>query len=161
MPITMTTGYRSGLIGEIAAAHARYYAEQWGFGVYFEAKVAADCAGFMERAGPDDLILSAWEGDTFAGSLIVDGHDPEADLGQAHLRWFIVTRSGRGLGATMMAQAIAWLDTRGVTCFLTTFRGLDAARRLYERHGFTLTDETETKTWGTSVLGQRFDRGQG
>ena len=158
MPITLTTGYRPGLIGEIAAAHARYYAEHWSFGVFFEAKVAAACAGFMERAGPDDLILSGWEGNTFAGSVIVDGHDPEAAKGQAHLRWFIVARPGAGLGARMMAEAMGWLDARRLPCFLTTFRGLDAARFLYERHGFALTEETEAETWGTAASEQRFER---
>ena len=146
MPMTLTTGYRPGLIGEIAAAHARYYAVHWSFGVYFEAKVAAECAGFMERAGAEDLILSAWEGDCFAGSLIVDGHDPEAAGGEAHLRWFIVARPGGGLGARMMTEAMAWLDARRMPCFLKTFRGLDAARALYERHGFALTEETEAET---------------
>lgn len=158
MPISLTTGYCPGLIGAIVAAHARYYAERWGFGVYFEAKVAADCARFMERAGPDDLILSAWEGDSLAGSLIVDGHDPEAAKGQAHLRWFIVARPGHGLGARMMSEAAAWLDAHSMPCFLTTFRGLDAARALYERHGFRLTDEVEAETWGTAVSEQRFER---
>ena len=158
MPITIASTYRPGLIGGIASAHARYYAEHWDFGVYFEAKVATESAAFMARAGADDLVLSAWEGEGFAGSLIVDAHDTQAPSGMAHLRWFIVTVPGQGLGAKMIERAMDWLDARALPCFLTTFRGLDAARALYERHGFVLTDETEAETWGTRVAEQRFER---
>jgi ribosomal protein S18 acetylase RimI-like enzyme len=157
MKIRLETGPRPGLIGEIAAQHGRYYAANWGFGTFFEAKVARECAGFMERARDPDLILSAWDGDSFAGSLILDFHDPEAQ-GLAHLRWFVVTRPGAGLGARMMDAAMARLDAEAAACFLTTFAGLDAARALYDRHGFVLTAEHEAESWGVLVREQRFDR---
>jgi len=158
MTVTLHTAYRPGLIGDIAAAHARHYATHWNFGVYFEAKVARDCAAFAERAGVGDLILSAWQGETFAGSLILDAHDPDAPAGWAHLRWFIVTSPGHGLGARLMESAMAFLDDRNLPCYLTTFAGLDAARRLYERCGFALTDEREAETWGIRVREQWFER---
>ena len=41
--------------------------------------------------------------------------------------------------------------------YLTTFVGLDAARKLYERHGFSLTEERPHRTWGVEVTEQRFD----
>ena len=158
MTITLSTTYQPRLIGAIAAAHARYYAENWDFGVYFEAKVARDCAAFMERASSEDLVLSAWEGDRFAGSLIVDAHDPHAPTGWAHLRWFIVTSPGHGLGGLMMDRAMAFLDDRALPCFLDTFAGLGAARALYEKAGFTLVRESAAETWGTVVNEQRFER---
>lgn len=157
--LTLHRGPCPGLIGEIAATHGRYYAREWGFGAVFEAKVAWDCAEFMLRAGEDDLILSASAGDRFAGSLILDTHDPEAP-GLSHLRWFIVTDAagGRGLGRRLMGEAMTWLDTQDLGCFLTTFAGLDVARRLYEAHGFHLTHEDTGETWGSPVTEQRFDR---
>ena len=39
-----------------------------------------------------------------------------------------------------------------------TFKGLDAARTLYERHGFELTDEFFGDQWGREVLEQKFVR---
>ena len=42
--------------------------------------------------------------------------------------------------------------------WLTSFRGLDAARALYERHGFRLVCEEPATSWGTPVLEQRFER---
>ncbi|MEO1687568.1 MAG: GNAT family N-acetyltransferase [Pseudomonadota bacterium] len=156
--IEIARGYRPALIGEIAAAHARWYAAHWGFGLAFEAKVAAGLAEYMSRAGDDDLTLSAWEGETFAGSLIVDAHDPACRAGEAHLRWFIAVKPGAGLGKRLMGEATAWLDARGLACFLDTFAGLDAARRLYEAHGFALAREASDRTWGVTVTEQRFER---
>jgi GNAT superfamily N-acetyltransferase len=152
------TRYRPGLIGEIAAAHGRYYSQHWGFGSVFEAKVARECAGFCDRMGQGDLILSAWtDSHKFAGSLILDLHDPEAgDL--AHLRWFIVTEPGKGLGRAMMARAVAHLDQTGKSCFLTTFKGLDQARHLYEDFAFACITEQDGETWGVTVTEQRFER---
>jgi hypothetical protein len=34
---------------------------------------------------------------------------------------------------------------------------LDAARALYERHGFELTEERPDRTWGVEMTEQRFD----
>ena len=39
---------------------------------------------------------------------------------------------------------------------LHTFAGLDAARHLYQKYGFTLTGEHEARQWGGPVLEQRF-----
>ena len=153
----LTRGYVPGLIGEIAAAHGRYYAANWQFGVGFEAKVARECTAYMARMDDTDLTLSAWSDGCFLGSLTLDLNDPDAP-GLAHLRWFIVTPSGQGLGRQMMSQAMAQLDQAGLPCFLTTFRGLDAARRLYEDFGFTLTDAADGESWGTRVVEQRFER---
>ena len=44
---------------------------------------------------------------------------------------------------------------RGV--YLTTFAGLDAARRIYDSAGFTLVHEQRDRTGGTEVQEQRFE----
>jgi len=43
---------------------------------------------------------------------------------------------------------------------LHTFAGLDAARHLYQQHGFALIDEHATTAWGPPVLEQRFEWSQ-
>jgi GNAT superfamily N-acetyltransferase len=65
---------------------------------------------------------------------------------------------GRGLGRKLMRSAMQFCRDAGhrhVT--LTTFAGLDAARALYEAHGFRLTDEHVDSTWGVPVTEQCFD----
>lgn len=157
----LVAGWRPGAIGDVVAAHAVYYAREWGFGPVFEAKVAREMAEFMGRYdAARDLMLTARADGAFLGSLVIDGSDPGLAPGQAHLRWFVMTDAarGRGLGGRLMGEAMAFLGRAGHgACYLTTFKGLDAARRLYERHGFRLTEEAEAETWGARVREQRFD----
>lgn len=154
-------GWRPGVIGQIVAAHAGYYARDWGFGAFFETKVARELAGFMDSydAGRD-LLLSASRDGWFLGSIVIDGSDPALANGEAHLRWFILTDAarGQGVGGGLMDAAMAFVSEVGFdACYLTTFAGLDAARRLYERHGFVLTKEAEAESWGRTVREQRFE----
>lgn len=154
--------FSPGDLGDVVALHGRHYAEHWGFGAFFEAKVARELAEFAARRAPDDLCLIAADGEGLCGSLILDLHDPASQGRGAHLRWFIVAERARGtgLGGRLMAEATAHVDAReGGSAWLTTFAGLDAARRLYERHGFVLAAEAEGAAWGVTVREQEFRRG--
>jgi uncharacterized protein YhfF/GNAT superfamily N-acetyltransferase len=150
-------GYLPGAIGAIAALHAAFYAREHGFGIFFEAKVAADCAEFCARFDParDGLWLLVDAG-RILGSIAIDG----AGAGGAHLRWFISADEvrGRGLGGRMLEAAMAFCRRAGHGgVYLTTFAGLDAARALYEKQGFRLVSEAKGETWGTTVREQRFE----
>lgn len=153
-------GYQPGCIGDIASLHARFYSEHWGFGAFFEQKVAtelAEFAGTLPAAGKA-LWLYAENGRSLA-SVAIDGDN---ETGIAHLRWFIVDDSlrGTGIGRQLMAHAMKFADERFRETYLWTFKGLDAARHLYESFGFQLTDEFEGSQWGTQVIEQRFRRCQ-
>lgn len=152
-------GYVPGCIGRIAELHARYYSRVAGFGVSFESKVARELGEFCERysAGRDGLWLAMQDG-RIEGSIAIDG--PHGDEG-AHLRWFIVSDSlrGSGTGNRLLSGAMKFCDECGYhRVHLWTFRGLDAARHLYEKHGFDLAVEREGRQWGTEVFEQRFER---
>ena len=159
--VIIAAGWTPGLIGDIAAAHALYYAREWNFGPPFETKVARELAGFIDRYDPArDCILAASLAGVFAGSLTIDGSDPLLAPGQSHLRWFIVTDGsrGHGVGKQLMDAGMAFVRDAGFDgCYLTTFAGLDAARLLYERAGFQLVSEAASMTWGTAVVEQRFE----
>ena len=166
--VQLAEGYRPGTIGRIAEMHAVYYAREWDLGAFLEAKIAGEAAGFIDRYDPDtDLLLLALCGDVIAGSIIVDLNDPASkDVADgdyaAHIRWFIVDDSirGAGIGRKMMQRAVDHIDRfAGGMAWLTTFAGLDAARRLYEDFGFRLADERQDKTWGDPVHEQLYLRG--
>ena len=106
-----------------------------------------------------DLFLTAWRGDALAGSISMDvsGGGPDG----AHLRWFVVsdTARGSGLGKQLMARAIDHADRVAAgPVWLTTFAGLEAARALYERHGFVLSAQSEYDQWQGGVREQLFTR---
>jgi len=158
--ITVHSGYRPGVIGRVAEMHAAFYARHWGFGQFFESKVATGVAEFAGRlAEPGNQIWTAVQNDRIVGSVAIDGQD----LGdnQAHLRWFILDDGcrGSGVGRQLMAQAMAFCDQRGfASTQLWTFQGLDAARRLYESFGFALVHEEAGQQWGSKVVEQQFTR---
>lgn len=160
MRIQLHSGWTPGIVGYTASAHARYYAREWGFGPIFEAKVAGGMAEFIARYDPTrDALLWAEADGEIAGTITIDGSDPALPEGQAHLRWFIVSDFARGLGIGRMLfdAALKHLEETGFTsCFLTTFVGLDPARRLYESAGFALREEAEGENWGTRVVEQVF-----
>ncbi|HTR05900.1 MAG TPA: bifunctional helix-turn-helix transcriptional regulator/GNAT family N-acetyltransferase [Paraburkholderia sp.] len=161
--VTLVEGYRPGCIGDIAALHARFYAANWGFGAYFEKKVATELAEFASTLPAEGKALwLAVERERILASLAIDGHGSGAS-GTAHLRWFIVDDSlrGTGIGRQLMAHAMQFVDAHYAETYLWTFKGLDAARHLYESFGFRLAEESEGNQWGTKVTEQRFVRRAG
>jgi GNAT superfamily N-acetyltransferase len=158
--LALHRGWRPGLLGDVVALQSRYYAEAWGFGVFFEAKLARELAAFASRYDPRrDLILSTQDGSRTTGSITVDGSDPEAPGGFLHLRWFVVAAGerGRGTGRALLDGSLAFARASGRPgVYLWTFAGLDAARHLYDAAGFQLVEEQVGTTWGTRVTEQRF-----
>ena len=151
-------GYQPGCIGDVASLHARFYSEHWGFGAFFEKRVATELAEFAGTLPSDGKALWLYiENGRSLASLAIDGND---ETGTAHLRWFIVDDSlrGSGVGRQLMSHAMNFVDGRFRETYLWTFKGLDAARNLYGKFGFQLTDESEGAQWGTRVIEQRFSR---
>ncbi|PLC92167.1 MarR family transcriptional regulator [Klebsiella quasipneumoniae] len=158
--ISLVTGYQPGAIGRIAQMHGEYYARNHDFGAFFEGKVASGVAEFATRlSSPVNQIWLAMREGKIVGSVAIDGED----LGQqqAHLRWFILDEScrGTGIGRRLLSEAMAFCDSRQFSAVqLWTFKGLDAARKLYESFGFTLTREWQGDQWGKMMTEQQFIR---
>lgn len=151
-------GYQPSCIGDVASLHARFYSEHWDFGAFFEKKVATELAEFVDALPTEGKALWLYvENGRSLASLAIDGNNA---TGIAHLRWFIVDDSlrGSGVGRQLMSYAMPFVDERFRETYLWTFKGLDAARHLYESFGFRLTSESEGTQWGTQVVEQRFSR---
>jgi len=153
------SGYRPGAVAAVIGAHMAYYAPAWGFGAVFEAKLAREMGAFLERFDPaQHLFVCLWQGDDLAGSITIDGDDPEGP----HLRWFITSGAarGKGIGSALMGAAMAFTDALGKPkpAWLTTFAGLDAAERLYLKHGFRLTHEADKDQWQGGVRERWYHR---
>ncbi|WP_191488804.1 helix-turn-helix domain-containing GNAT family N-acetyltransferase [Pseudomonas sp. FEN] len=159
-PITVSSGYRPGLVGRVTEMHAAFYSRHANFGQFFESQVAMGLADFAGRLEPPcNRVWVATHDERIVGSIVIDGED----LGnnQAHLRWFILDDGcrGRGVGRQLLSEALCFCDQFGFAAIqLWTFKGLDAARRLYEAFGFELTSEATGQQWGTSVTEQQFTR---
>ncbi len=150
--------YEPGDLGRLATANVAYHSTEWGFpGAFFEAKIAAGMAAFLETLeGPGNGWWSAELDDAYVGGIVIDGNNPNA----ARLRWFILSEKarGQGIGRALLDTAMQHCRAQAFPLvFLSTFRGLDKARSLYERAGFRLVDEKENTTWGTPKSEQRFE----
>jgi GNAT superfamily N-acetyltransferase len=146
------------LIGRVAELHGIYYHRHWGFGLFFEAKVATALIEFLKRYDErwDGFWTAAVDG-RVQGCITIDGL--QAKVEGAHLRWFIVSESfqGRGMGSKLRDVAVDFCRKNGYKrVYLWTFEGLNAARHLYEEAGFKLIEEQRGIQWGKEVNEQRF-----
>ena len=152
------TGYLPGGLGRVVAWHGAYYGAEWGFDLAFEADIATDLAAFLSRLDESrDGFWLAWQNGVMVGSITIDGHGEDDG---AHLRWFIADPeiAGHGVGGRLMDAAMGFCRDRGYTrLWLTTFAGLDAARRLYDRHGFVETGTFENTNWDRPITMQTLE----
>jgi GNAT superfamily N-acetyltransferase len=134
-----------GDLGMIVHLHGVQYAREYGLDTTFEPYVAKPLADFL-LAGNGPLWI-AENDERMLGSIAVidDAH------GTGQLRWFLLVPEARGLGLgrRMLEEAIGYCRTRGMRhMFLWTFADLTDALRLYQRAGFSITEEKMSNIWG-------------
>jgi GNAT superfamily N-acetyltransferase len=156
--VTIFRGYVPGAIGRITELHATYYAVHWGFGLFFEAKVACELSAFLNAYdGNRDALWVAIKDGRVEGGIVIDGTHA---AGQgAHLRWFILSETlrGKGIGRQLITRAINFCRLKAYRkIFLWTFEGLDAAKHLYESIGFSLACQQKGAAWGIEVNEQMY-----
>jgi len=162
-PVQVVAGYVPGVLGRCLDMHLRYYSKSNGFGKTFELDLAANLEHFLRRLDhPDNEAFVALSGDAIIGTIFVDGSQRMED-GQkfAKIRAFIVEEAfhGKGIGKMLMNNAMSFVDDQGfVEARLWSFKGLDAARTLYERAGFVVEEENLGKRWGEEVVEQLYVR---
>jgi len=160
--VTLKSGlqqYTPGAIGRVTEMHAVYYSRQHGFGLFFEARVAAELSELLMQFDPDrDGFWTAELEGTVIGSVAIDGS--QAGTKGARLRFLIVAPGfqGRGIGKRLLGSAVDFCRDKGLKkIFLTTFEGLDPARHLYEKAGFRLVSQQAGSHWGKTELEQVFE----
>jgi GNAT superfamily N-acetyltransferase len=91
--------------------------------------------------------------------------DPESPQKKtARLRAFVVDSNihGKGVGRKLVSAAIEWADKQGFEeTELWTFKGLNAARKLYDGFDFVLMEEVLSWKWGKELMVQHFVRKAG
>lgn len=158
--VNIATGYVPTIIGRIVEMIQPHMSKNYGFGSEFELRIARDLVDFVSRLlSPHNEMWRADLGGCIVGSIAIDGEDlPE---GIAHLRWFVVSEEvrGSGIGNSLVSQAIEFCDKRDFSeIHLWTVKGLDAARKLYESHGFRLVEEYAGDQWGSEVIEHKYVR---
>ncbi len=154
---TVRTSLKPGDLGYITYLHGKIYAEEYDFDTSFEPYVARPMSEFsLAEDKSRQCIWIVEYMDKIVGSVaIVDSGENEAQL-----RWLLLTEEtrGKGLGKLLVEEALDFCRSKGFdTVYLWTIDALPAARALYIKNGFQLTEEIKHKMWGIEVNEQRYD----
>ncbi|HUR63098.1 MAG TPA: GNAT family N-acetyltransferase [Candidatus Thermoplasmatota archaeon] len=121
------------------------YAEEFGYGPVFGTYVAQTIPPFLHGLDPaKDRTWVAEDAQGIAGFIAIH-HDAERP-GWAKLRWFLVERRARGtgLGRRLFDASLAFARQAGYQgVHLHTVSDLVEARKMYERAGFRLVEESK------------------
>jgi DNA-binding MarR family transcriptional regulator/GNAT superfamily N-acetyltransferase len=143
-------GLRPGDLGWLVERHGALYAEEYGWDQGFERLVAGIAAQF----DPDRDAGWVAELDGERAGCVLCVH---ADERTAKLRTLLVEphARGSGLGSKLVDEVIRHARARGyATLELWTNDVLTAARRIYERAGFTLGHEAPHHAFGHDLVEQ-------
>ena len=146
---------RPGDAGYVVYRHGVLYEREYELDQVFEKYVLAGVLAFLENPAGGEMWV-AEVGDRIAGFIAVVRINPHT----AQLRWFLIEPEfrGCGLGQRLMDTLMEFCRQQNYQhIFLWTFQGLDAARHLYERYGFRLTEEKPNNTWKNQLTEQRWD----
>ena len=148
-------GLKPGDLGLVIARQSILYTEEYGWNDDYEALVARILADFHQSFDParDAAWIAEMDGRMAGSIFLVHGDEPEV----GKLRLLYVERDARGAGVGQMLVAACIDRARAVgykRLDLWTNNVLSAARRIYERAGFLLVDETPHHSFGKDLVGQ-------
>ncbi|HEY6900842.1 MAG TPA: GNAT family N-acetyltransferase [Puia sp.] len=156
--ILIRTELEPGDLGYIVYLHGRLYRAEQHFGIGFEAYVAQGLADFYLHYDPqkDRVWIAETEGRIIGFLALV--HRPNET---AQLRYFLLLPEyrGLGLGKRLMDSFMTFARAAGYKhLYLWTTNEQETAIALYQRHGFQLTEEKVTETFGKRLSEQKYEK---
>lgn len=148
-----------GDLGWVVERHGARYAAEYGWDMTFETLVARIVADFAERG--DTRREAAWiaelDGER-VGCVVCTAADV-ADTAQLRLLLVEPSARGHGVGTRLVDECLRFAKRAGYTRItLWTNDVLSAARRIYERAGFTCDRREPHHSFGHDLVGEYWSR---
>ena len=148
---------RHGDFGWIVARHAELYAQEYGWGDPFEGLCAQIVADFVNNYDKkrERCWIAEMDGENVGCVMLV-----KDSTEVARIRLLLVDPKARGLklGTRLVDECVNFAREAGYRkVTLWTHSVLAAARRVYEKAGFTLTASEKRHTWGQDVVAEFWD----